>query len=83
MKLFGYPHYERYKMKLIHTLTHTESVTTFKTYWDSVYKEYVTKVRTNNKHIENCDNFTDDKEDAIDTAKAMAQWHINNFYSTK
>lgn len=44
-----------------------------KVYWSSADNEYVAKLFKNGKHYEPADYFTDDKNDAMGTAKKMAK----------
>jgi hypothetical protein len=43
----------------------------YKVYWDSEFREYVTKLFIEGKHYEPSDYFTNDKQDAINTGIAM------------
>ena len=43
------------------------------TYYDRDWNEYVSKLFVNGMHQEPADNHTDDKQDALGTAKAMLQ----------
>jgi hypothetical protein len=45
-----------------------------KVYWDSEWREYRTRFYENGVYLgESCDSFTDDKADALATAKAEVQ----------
>lgn len=57
-------------MKKIHTAACDTNVV--KVYRDAAHDEFVCKVYSNGKHYEPADYFTNDKQDAIDTANTMA-----------
>lgn len=56
-------------MRLISTINRSVGVKA-KVFFNSEYEEYIVKFFSDNVHCENADYFTNDKEDAINTANA-------------
>lgn len=54
------------------------SKNTAKVYFNVDYNEYQTKLFHDDVHLVNADSFTDDREDALDTAQAMVKQDLSH-----
>lgn len=57
--------------KRIHTVTEAER--TAKVYRDTVWAEFIVRLYETDELVQRADYFTDDKQDAIDTAEQMVK----------
>lgn len=59
--------------KTLATFRQPESLTAVLVVWDTEYQEFICEVYEAGEHLEELDYFTDDKQDALDTAKVMSE----------
>lgn len=58
-------------MRLINTIHKASEELTVKTYRDTEWGEYRVKMYVKGQHLQDADYHTDDKEDALDTARGI------------